>query len=138
MTERKNKNGLSEFFGIAGIKEFSYDEDINDIVNTLDLLVKQCGLSSVRSWTSYQDCPEMGDCMVYDIRYDLLPEGFLKEIVKCKLEAKKKEIELSIYPDQVYYSDSLKHMVIYSRFLDQERRNGKKPDDEQHYAECIA
>ncbi len=138
MTERKNKNGLSEVFGNAGIKEFCYDEDINEIVNMLDLLVKKCGLSSVRSWSSYQDCPEMGDCMIYDIRYDFIPEGFMKEIVKYKLEAKRKEIELSVYPDQIYYSDSLKHMVIYSRFLDQERRSGVKAEDEQHYAECIA
>lgn len=128
----------SDFFDYAEVKEFCYDKDINAIAKMLDSLVEKCGFSSVKSWSSYREVPELGDCMVYDIRYDCLPAWFMKELVKCKLKTKLAQIDLAIYPNQIYYSDSLKHMVIYSGFLDMERRVRRNYDDRRQIAECIA
>lgn len=118
--------GQMSIFDYMESPQFSFDNDINTIVEMLDQLVEKNNLKAEKEWTVWQHVPGFGYRLAYDISYHTLTEEFMMELDGIIKYAGKKKIRLSVYRDELLIADDgYRHMDIYSTFMDKKRRKIK-------------
>lgn len=118
--------GQMSIFDYIESPQFSFDNDINTIVEMLDQIVEKNNLKAEKEWTVWQHVPNFGYRLAYDISYHVLTGEFIMELNEIIKYARKKKIELSVYyNDELIADDGYRHMDIYSTFIDKKRRKIK-------------
>lgn len=106
---------------------FSWDEDINEIVEKLDAVAKKNELNvSKKQWSVWGHVPQFGYRLIYTIEvHRQESEEFQKELMDIVEFAKERDVELSVYEPHFFEDEIVSSMYIFSTFLDKKRQKRK-------------